>query len=488
MDTVERIVEGFKAALGARLVTAIANGLLMLVLARWLLSPDEYGLLFLLLAIVAIAQLGADLGLGRSAARYVSEYKETDGGKVPFILRTSLAYRLVLFGLVAAILIGAGDLIALVLETPELASLLVLGAVYLGFNSTYSYATSLLQGFNRVQLSSLVEVVHSVARLLFVILLTVLGFGVVGAVVGYVVGGLLASALGLWLLYTRFYTAFDDDGGSRSLRTRLLKYSVPLTASHGANVLDKQIDTVLVAFFLNPVAVSYYVLSKQITEFVLVPAGSLGVSVSPTYGEQKATDGLERAARIYESSLEYVFVLYIPAAVGMILVAEPAVTLVFGAEYAGAAPVLQVLGVFVVFAAVTDVTTQSLDYLGRATARAVAKGATSVANVGLNVVLIPVYGVTGAAVATVVTFGIYTLANVYVIHQELSLDLERILRFAGLTTAISVGMGLAVSLAVPYASSLLALAGVIALGIAVWGALVVASGAVDVRETLALIQ
>jgi len=51
-------------------------------------------------------------------------------------------------------------------------------------------------------------------------------------------------------------------------------------------------------------------------EFVLVPAGSLAFSVSPTYGEQKANDALEEAARIYESTLQYVLLLYIPAAVG----------------------------------------------------------------------------------------------------------------------------------------------------------------------------
>lgn len=488
METVERIVAGFKATLGAQLLTAVANGLLMLALARWLLSPGQYGLLFLVLAIVSVAQLGADLGIGRSAARYVSEYKETDERKVPFILRTSLTYRLGLIALVGAILIGARDPIAAVLETPELATLLVVGALYLGCNSLYSYTTTIFQGFNRVQLSAVFQAINTVARLLLVVGITALGFGVAGALLGYTIAALGATACGLWVLYRRFYTAFDDDGGSRALRTRLLKYSVPLTASHSANVLDKQIDTVLVGFFLNPVAVSYYVLGKQITEFVLVPSGSLGFSVSPTYGEQKATDSLEQAAQIYEETLKYVFVLYIPAAVGMILVAEPAVAIVFGPDYAGAAPVVQVLGVFLVFAAITAVTTQSLDYLGRATERAVAKGVTSLANVGLNVVLIPRYGAAGAAVATVLTFGAYTLVNVYVMHCELSLDLGRLGRIVALTTAISLGMGAAVSAAVGFVSTLGALLGVIALGVAIWAVLVTASGVVDVRETVAHLQ
>lgn len=485
MSVADRIVEGFKATLGARIINNVANGLLMLLLARFLLSPDEYGLLFLVIAIISVVQLGSDLGLARSAARYVSDRKETDPSVVPFILRTSLRYRLVLIGIVVVALLLTRNLLAAALETPELSTLLLVGVIYLVFLSLYSYHQTLFQGFNRVDLSAAVEVVNNVTRVLFVVVLTILGFGVVGALLGYVLGFVLATGLGGVLLYRRFYTEYKDGGGSRSLRNRILRYGVPLTASHSANILDRRVDTVLVGFFVNPVAVSYYVLGKQISEFVTVPSGSLGFSLSPALGEQKATDSLDRAARLYEQSLEYVFLLYLPAAVGMILVAEPTITMVFGADYAGAVPVLQVLGVYVVFQSITDVTTNGLDYLGRAKARAVAKGVTSTGNVVLNVVLIPIYGAAGAAAATVVTFGLYTLVNVYVMHLELSLDGRRLARSLALASVIAAAMGVAVAAAMPYVSSIPALVGVIAIGVAVWAALATLTGAMDLRATVA---
>ncbi|SEV82411.1 flippase [Natrinema salifodinae] len=484
MSVTDRIVKGFKATFGARITSNVANGLLMLVLARLLLTPDEYGLLFLVISIVAVAQLGADLGIARSAARYVSERKESEPSTIPFILRTSLRYRLVLIGIVGVGLALGRDRIADVLGEPALSPLLLVGALYLAVQSIYAYYLALFQGFNRVDLSATIEVVNNVVRLAFVVGLAALGLGVAGALFGYVVGAALGVAVGSVLFYRR-YKSYEDGGGDRSLRNRILKYSVPLTATHGASVIDQRVDTVLVAYFVNPVAVSYYVLGKQLSEFIMVPASSLGFSVSPTYGEQKANEALDRAARIYETTLQYVFLLYIPAAVGILLVAEPAIELIFGSAYAGAGPVLQVFGIYVVFQAVTKVTTNGLDYLGRANARAVAKGTTSVANAGLNVLLIPLYGATGAAAATVITFGTYTLANCYVMHRELSLDLVRIARSLCLASAIAGGMGLAVVVLVPYASTIPSLAGVIAVGVAVWGALATLSGLVDPRETIA---
>ncbi|SFT00793.1 flippase [Halostagnicola kamekurae] len=487
MSITEKLLDGFKETLGARVVNTVANGLLMLLLARVLLTPDEYGLLFLVIAIVAVLQLVADLGLSRSVARYISDRKETDPGSIPFLIRTSLRYRVLMLALVAGGIVFGRDLIAAVLDTPELSTLLVFGAGYLVCQSLYSYHNTVFQGFNRVQLSAVVETANAVLRVVAVVALTALGFGVAGALIGYAAGAALASIVGAVLLYRRFYTTHEDTGGSKSLRNRMLKYSIPMTASHSANVLDRRIDTVLVGYFLTPVAVSYYVLAKQISEFVLVPAGSLGFSISPTYGEQKANDSLEEAARIYEATLRSVLILYVPAAIGIVLVAGPAVDLVFGTAYAGATPVLQVFGVYVVFQAITSVTTNGLDYLGRARDRAIAKLVTSLGNVALNVVLIPIYGVVGAAYATVITFGIYTLINVYVMHLELSLDGWQIARSLALTTVVSAAMGLSVLVAVPYVSTIPSLAGVIALGVGIWAGLASISGLFDLRKTVGML-
>lgn len=484
MSVTDRIVRGFKATLGARLLNNVLNGLLMLLLARVLLSPEEYGLLYLVIAVLGVAQLAAELGLSRSGARYVSEYKETDAGKVPYIIRTTLGIQVALIVLVGGALAAGNEVIASLLDEPEVATLLLVGAALLAFQSLSSYSQTLFQGFSRVSRSAIVQVVEIVTRFVFVVALTVLGFGVVGALVGYLIGALFAAIVGVVMLYRQFYARFDDDGGERSLRNRILRYSVPLTASSSANVIDKRVDTVLIGVFLNPLAVSYYVLSKQIVEFVNVPASSLGFSVSPTYGEQKANESLEHAARIYEDTVQYVLLLYVPAAIGIILVAEPAIRLVFGDGYAGAAPVLQILSIYVVFRSISNVTTNSLDYLGRATDRAIAKGVTAVANFLLNVALIPIYGVTGAAAATVVTYGVYTAVNVYIMNVELPLRLSELGRSVGLIGAIAVGMGISVYALVPYVSGIVTLAAVIALGVTIWGSLATVAGLLEPRELI----
>jgi len=64
----------------------------------------------------------------------------------------------------------------------------------------------------------------------------------------------------------------------------------------------KQIDIVLVGAFINPAAVAFYTLAKQITEFVLRPRRPR--LFSPNFGEQKAAGELEEARRIYETLVD----------------------------------------------------------------------------------------------------------------------------------------------------------------------------------------
>jgi O-antigen/teichoic acid export membrane protein len=331
-----------------------------------------------------------------------------------------------------------------------------------------------------VQYSATLKVVTRVGQFGFVVAFVALGFGVLGAFAGYVAGLVVAAGLGAYLVYTRFVGEFEPAAEpAADLSRRLLEYSVPLTATRSANVLDKKVDTLLVGAIAGMTGAGFYAVAKQVSNFASMPAASFGFTLSPALGEQANRENGERAARLYEQSLSYVLLAYVPAAVGLVLVAEPMVRYVFGTDYLGAVPVVQVFAGFVLVNAVNKITTDALDYLGRARARAVVKGVTAVSNALLNLLLIPSYGATGAAVATVTTYTAYTLANVYVIHGELDVGLRRVGRRAGLACLVSVGMASAVVLVLPYVSGVVTLLATVGLGASIWAVLAVASGAVD---------
>ena len=485
----KKFARSFKAMLSARALHMVASGLLTVVLTRYLLTQEEYGLLGAALAVLGVVQMFADLGIAKAAARYITEYRETNPRQVPHVVRTATVYRLIVIAVVCAAFAVSSIHAARFVGQPELGPLLALGTGYLAVHSLFIYSQVIFQGYNQVTYSAAIRAIGSVGRLVLAVAFVLVVGGAVGALMGYIVGYGVGAVVGLYLVYAKCYRGAERDPDPEDgLTHKIAQYSVPLTATRGANILDKRVDTILIGYFMNPIAVSYYYLSKQVVDFVNSPAASLGFTLSPAYGEHKAGGETEHAAQIYETTLQYVLLLYVPAAAGMILVAEPTLEIVFGEKWVGAAPVLQVFAVYVVLHAVTYVTGDTLDFLGRARARAYAKGGGSIANFLLNLVMIPAYGVVGAAAATVVTHGGLVVVTLWVIHDELSLAVGRLVRHLVGVLAVTGAMSLAVVTVLSNGGGVFALVASILAGVAVWAGLSVAGGLLNLRRVRTILS
>lgn len=477
----------FRVEFIGQIVAAISGAALIVVLAR-ILDPDNYGLLFLGMSVFGILMVLTKLGIGRSAGRYISEYKETNPSQISHIIWTSLLLNLGTIAVVGIGLLAGYQIIAELLNEPDLAPFLQMGVLYLIFGTLTKYVRQVLQGFEAIKSAALIHIVNRGGRALFAIGLVLLGYGAFGALSGYIISYLLATVAGLALIFNRIYREYQTTTPIESgLQRRIAEYTIPLTATSAANALNERVDTVLVGFFLTPVAVSYYVISKQVVDFVEKPMVALGFTLAPTFGSEKANENIEHARKLYETALVNSLLLYIPTAAGLILVAEPMIELVFGTNYVGAASVLQVLSAYAVFQAITNITSHGLDFMGRARDRAIAQGITSALNVLLNILLIPMMGVVGAAISTLITYGIYTIINVFIIHLEFNLRIVYLLKQLALIGGIAIVMSGVVFILLEYITGWITLGAVVGIGVFIWAALAVLTGLMEPRRILAVL-
>ncbi|WP_336361985.1 flippase [Halalkalicoccus salilacus] len=477
----------FKIAFVAEIAGVLAGGIMVVSLAR-LLDPDSYGLLFLAISIFSVARLFSVFGIPRSASRYLSEFKETDRGQVPHILRISLIMNFLSVGVVTAVLVFGNKIISEFIGVPELSSFLSLGGFYIISATITTYVRLTLQGLEKIEVASSFIALNQIGRSLFSIGFVLFGFGAVGALFGYILGYALTAILGTLYMYKNIYSKIDPSPIESGLKMKIARYSLPIAVTQSAHSLDHEIDRVLVGFFVGPTGVGFYTLGKQVVQFIETPMTALGFTLSPTYNAQKTKGNTETAARIYESTLSNGLLLYIPAAAGVILLAGPGIDLLFGSDYRGAVPVLQILAIFAVLKSIVKVTSDGLDFLGRARERAYLKGGTALLNIILNIALIPILGVIGAALATVVTYSIYTFGNLVIMVNEIQFDYVKVLKNSGYATVITAVMSLIVFLTRGLISNIISLVGVIFLGVAVWMILVISTGMIDARRVIKLVE
>ena len=488
MSLTDQLITRFKAEFISQIITTVASALLIVLLARFL-TAEEYGRLFLAISIIGVLQVFSTLGIAKSGARYLTEYKNQDPSQIQHILKVTFLYNLGTISIVAISLALGHQFISELIGEPDIGPLLLIGVPYIIFGTLMTYVRLTLQGFEEIQLSAILQAFNSLTRLLAAVSMVLLGLGAIGALAGYVLGFTLVALIGLVMIYIRHYHRYETaDFIESGLRERVARYTIPLTITSTADVIDRQIDTILVGFFLNPVAVSFYVVGKQILLFIEVPMTALGFTLSPTFGTQKAEGDLEQSSRIYETALVHSLLLYIPAAAGIFLISEDLIKLAFGADYLGAVPVLQVFALYAIFQTITKITSNGLDYLGRARSRAIVKGITALLNFFLNLILIPLVGVVGAAIATVITYGIYTAANFYIIHTEFNLRMYYILKKMAHITSITLVMSLPILVLVDFISGWGSLLLVILTGITAWGILAIGTGILDVHRFLSMVK
>lgn len=480
MSLLSEVIERFKIAFAAELVVAVTSGVLVLLLAR-LLEPSSYGLLFLAISILGTMKFLSQLGIPKSTGRYISQYKEESETQIKNILVFGFALNIIIVIIVSVLLFASNEYITYLFDEPQLAPFLLYGIGFICFGALTRFVRKVLQGFERIKVSSIILAIESSSRLFFAVGLVTLGYGALGALIGYIFGFILSTVIGLSYVFLVLIPEFNKKPVEEGLYRRIVEYAIPLTATNSADILDKKVDTLLIGFFVGPVAVAYYTVSKQIVDLIETPLKSLGFTVAPSFGSQKAKNDIAPAIRLYESALFHSLLLYIPAAAGIMILADPIIQLVFGSEYVGAVQVIQILSLYIVLESVTRVTSSGLDYLGRAKSRAFVKTITSIANFGLNVILIPMFGVIGAAVATVTTYSMYTIANVYIMHLEMPFRIVYLLKKLWITVGITVIMSIPVYLMSFYINGVVMLFLTILLGIIIWAITSMLTGIIDTK-------
>lgn len=173
-------------------------------------------------------------------------------------------------------------------------------------------------------------------------------------------------------------------------------------------------DWVLLRIFHDASAVGYYAAAYAMVSFFLNLGGTYGASLLPVL-TRSAQEGEHQQISTYQSAAAQVFALGLPVAIGATLVAGQIIETIFGPEYAPAAPVLQILIWSLPVALLRDTALMGLMVRGlegrvlRLTAWA------AIVNLALNLLLIPRWGMLGAAAATVLgEGGRMAIAIVYV--------------------------------------------------------------------------
>lgn len=311
------------ALVGTRLVTLVG----LAALAR-LLAPQDFGLLAFALAYMTYVTALGDLGTG--AALIYWPCRTEDAAQITFLVTVATAW----IWLAATALFA--PVVATFFENPAGAPILTAIAWSLPIQALGSTHEALCRKALRFRAWVIPELAMAGTKAVLSIGFALGGFGVWSLVWGHLAGHLVRTVLFWTLVPWRPTLRLPWD-----LVGPLFRYGRSIVAVNVLSVVVHHSDLLVVARLLGVTALGFYQMAAKIPEMtitLLVRAVSHVLFPALSRGGGEGSSG-----QTYLTALKGVALVTIPAAVVLVMMAEPLVIVLFGPTWTPAASVARAL-------------------------------------------------------------------------------------------------------------------------------------------------
>ena len=287
------------------------------------------------------------------------------------------------------------------------------------------------------------------------ILFYLLNTGTISIALSFVVSYIIATLI---MVYIVNYHIF---GGTRYVKfdvSRLVRYSLPLSLSLMMLFLMTWEDNLIVSYFLGPKFAGLYGSAAPISQVLILPSSMFSIILLPVLSNIVSKRKYKDLNKSLQFSMKWTVLSSLAFAVPLMLFSELLLSLLFGSAFASASTALSILVIGYILFGVFQVLSRVLMSYGKTDYYLLASIISVISNFILNVALVPVLGINGAAIGTSVSMFIlvslvYSFvkmdSNIKICSRELLLGIlslllpSVLLYFAAVTFGSSLVLALA---------------------------------------------
>ncbi len=393
-----------------------------IALARWMGSA-EYGIYVFVWTCVLLAGGLAHLGLNLGIMRLIPVHRERgEWDKVRGLILGGRLFALAAGGAVALAGIAGLWLLGADVSTDDRL------AVYLALFCVPLYAlTDVQDGIGRANgwMDAALIPPYVVRPLLILALMAAAhaaGLPMIAqTAAGAAIAATWATGVGqaLWI-NARARHAFGL--GGRSYAPRLwLASSLPLLAISGCEILLQNTDILVLSRFTTPTDVAIYFAAGKTMSLIMFVHYAVGSAMANKFASLKVQGNEAGLAACVRDAVNWTFWPSLAAALLILSLGRPLLWL-FGPQYVAGFPVMAILVVGFLARSAMGPAEFLLNMQGEQWRCAAVMLTAAALDIALNLILVPLYGLTGAAVATAVALTAAAMLNAAVAKARLGLD------------------------------------------------------------------
>lgn len=431
-------------------------------------AGQYFSLTSVFLILLALSALGTDTGLARFVPRYGAEDRPEAiaatirVARVP-VLWASLA--------VAVVVTATADVLApaLGLDGSRGATALRLVALLAPVATLSDFVLAATRGFGQMRPTVVADrITRTLLQPLGAVAVAVLAGGLVALAwswaLPYAVSGALGTLALVRVLRHRDVPRHVDPAVLTEVRREFWAFTWPRSISRVCQIALQRVDIVVVAALLSPTHAAAYTVATRFVPVGQIGGAAIQQALQPRIAHMLALHQHDDAERVFRTATAWSVLTTWPVYCG-VAVASAVYLSVFGDEYVTtqAVTTVVVMAVAMMGAVAAGALDTMLLMAGRSTTSLVNAGSALVVDVVLCLLLVPVWGITGAAAAWAASVALRNALGFVQVRRALGMTpgSAQLLRAAGANVACFVVPGL---VAVLVGAHALVLLSVLALG------------------------
>ena len=274
--------------------------------------------------------------------------------------------------------------------------------------------------FQQVKKYSALIILETVLQILLISCFLLLGFGLFGAIVSL----LILKGIMLILEYLLIILQIRVVLPRYLLIKNYLVFSLPLVPSILCYWIYAVSDRYIIGFFLGMAPVGVYSASYNIGSIITLFYSSLSITLLPTLSKLYTGNEIENIKTHLKYVSKLYFMLAIPSAFGLAVLSKALLITFTTSEFISGLIIIPIIALATVFYNVGSLNSHVLMLYKKTKLFATITMLSALINIVLNIILVPLTGICGAAIATLITFAFYFAANSYFSFKKLAYEID----------------------------------------------------------------
>jgi len=299
--------------------------------------------------------------------------------------------------------------IANAINQPDFSPLLALSAPLVFLSGGVEFLKDVFVGLHRNKFNFIINLLEYGLKFSFVWYFFLFSIELLSVVNSFIISLLIALIAGLLIIYFN-YCRGEKSNNNQQYFKKIIRYSLPLFFISIGFWIATEIDTVMIGYLKTDFDVGIFSAAKQIVVKLPHIAVAISMGALPVFARLDK-DNWQKLKVLFKKILVYNSIIFGIITLIILIFSDRFIPLIYGVEFSAAALPLKLLTPYLAMFSFSIYFSDFLDYRGLATKRAVNLSVAVVLNIILNYLLIPKYGVNGAAIATSVSYLPYFMLN-----------------------------------------------------------------------------